>query len=81
MICKYCTNAVTPDSRLAHLDVCAECATMDEEGNRMQVEMGKGYFDTKRNIVSLSDCQTMVVASPHSVQTNQMIGYARSAGR
>ena len=33
MICKYCTNEVTPDSRLAHMGVCTECMV---EGNRLR---------------------------------------------
>jgi len=42
MICKYCANPVTPDSRLAHLGCCAECAAVDEKGNMEQVELSKG---------------------------------------
>lgn len=41
-MCKYCTNEVTPDSRLAHMGVCAECAMVDEVGNRLQLELGWG---------------------------------------
>jgi len=41
MICRYCTNEVTPDSRLAHLQCCAACTKADEIGNQQQVQMGK----------------------------------------
>ncbi len=34
MICRYCENEVTPDSRLAHLQCCAECAAVDEQDRR-----------------------------------------------
>lgn len=41
MICRYCEREIEPDSRLAHLQCCAECAAMDLVGNREQVEMGR----------------------------------------
>ena len=41
MKCKYCSNEVTEDSRLAHLGCCAECAAADEVGNNEQVKLGK----------------------------------------
>ena len=42
MICKYCTNKVTQDSRLDHLCTCTECAEIDEIGNAQQIKLGKG---------------------------------------
>jgi len=41
MICRYCSNEVTSDSRLAHLQCRVECAAADEKGNKEQVDMGR----------------------------------------
>ena len=36
MKCRYCSNEVEPNSRLAHLETCSSCSALDLLGNLLQ---------------------------------------------